>query len=154
MPRGTKPIARIRVPTQPSRDLPGGSQKIPTLGARKPRRPRYTGPAQDVRDLIHARDGVCVVGMLCQGQPWRPLVPNHRVNRGMGGSSDPAVNLPSSLHLACDLCNGWLEDHPAEAYAAGWKVRRGGDPSTIPIRYPDGTWWLLDDHGGRTEVTA
>jgi hypothetical protein len=36
---------------------------------------------------------------------------------------------------------------------AGWKVSQGADPATIPLRYPDGSWWLLDDDGGRVEAS-
>jgi 5-methylcytosine-specific restriction protein A len=106
-----------------------------------------------VRDLVVARDGgVCVIGVTCRADPTRPLVINHRINRGMGGSTDPAVNAPSALIRCCNPCNLWLEDHPDVAYEYGWKVRRPGVPSVIPILYPNYRWYLLDNDGNRMRV--
>ena len=97
--------------------------------------------------------GVCVVAVTCS-PPAETRVVNHRVNRGAGGSKDPAINAPSSLHLACHECNGWLEDNPVRAEAGGWKVHHGVTlPADVPIRYPGG-WWLLDNEGGRTMTEA
>jgi len=134
--------------------LRAGSAMVRRTGLRRApavrSRPRQTGPSQDTKLAAIARDGQCVVGLLCHDHPAPELVPNHRVNRGMGGSSDPAVNQVESIIMVCRLDNGWLEDHPERAYAAGWKVRRGVDPGRVPVRYPDGFRWLLDGRGGRS----
>ncbi len=99
------------------------------------------------------RDGRCVVAVACQGQ-WRPLTVNHIVNRGSGGSRNPAIGAVTNGIACCEECNSWLEDHPLVAYAHGWKRRRSCLPG--PVRYPDGLWYVLLPDGTRTltEETA
>ena len=115
-------------------------------------RPRRTGATTDTTALVIARDGgSCVPQITCRGL-WVPrLVFGHRVNRAMGGSRLPWINLPSNAVACCDTCNHALEDDARpDWYAAGWKVRHGvTHPRDVPVRYPDGSWWLLDDNGGR-----
>ena len=113
---------------------------VPSQGRKR------TGPTRQTRDLVRARDrGVCV---RCGGPG---STTHHRVNRAMGGSSDPTINAPSSLLWICRPCNGAMEDNPGPAYEAGWKVRRPTVAATVPVQYPDGTW-LLDDNGGRRKA--
>lgn len=131
------------------RRTPMAPRKAPLARVPMPRkRPRKTGPAKTVADVVRARDGGCVVAIACDGRPGLTVI-NHRVNRGMGGSSDPAVNQPASLIETCNADNLWLEDNPLKAEANGWKVKRPTEPATVPVTYPDGTRWLLDDDGGR-----
>ena len=44
---------------------------------------------------------------------------HERLGRAQGG--DPTK--PDCL--LCNVCNGWIEDHPVEAARLGWKIRRG-----------------------------
>ena len=67
----------------------------------------------------------------------------------MGGTSLPETHGVTNLHLACDPDNGWCEDNPDDARARGWKLDRLDDAGVIPVRYPDGTWWLLLPDGQR-----
>lgn len=106
---------------------------------------RDTGPTDEIKALVIARDGGCV--RAAAGECFGRVVCNHRANRGMGGSRQ--LNRPSNLVAACFFCNGWFEDHPEEARAAGWKLRRTDDPTMVAVKYPDGRRWLLDDEGGR-----
>ncbi|MFD7832106.1 HNH endonuclease [Streptomyces sp. MJM8645] len=106
-------------------------------------RPRNTGPTTAVRTLVYARDGhQCV-----RCGTGSTLTIQHRTNRAMGGSSDPAINHPTNLVTACQACNMWMEANPAASYAAGWKVRRPTDPAHVPVRYPTGELRTLEPDG-------
>jgi hypothetical protein len=112
---------------------------------------RYTGPDRSVREQVWERDqGRCAV---C-GQGGLPMSIHHRRNRGSGGSSDPAINLPSNLLLVCDgpgSCHSWIGDHPRLAGDAGYVVGLNSiaDPATVRVSHAvhgrvlladDGTW--------------
>lgn len=57
----------------------------------------------------------------------------------MGGSGDPAANLPSNLIVLCGSattgCHGWATGRPAEAGkdGRGWVVQRGMVPAAVPV---------------------
>lgn len=106
---------------------------------------RTTGPTDAVRQLVYERDG----GRCVRCNSVHRLTIHHRVNRGMGGAREPWVNQPPNLLLVCTTCNSWFEDYPRDSYAAGWKVRRPQLPGEVPVRYPDGCYWLAPD-GART----
>ena len=80
------------------------------------------------------------------------LVPQHRANRGMGGShkKDNTANIV----VMCSWFNCQIE---MDSYAAqlaktmGWKLEQWQDSTKFPI-YQDGKWWLLDDNFGRKEL--
>lgn len=75
------------------------------------------------------------------------IAPNHRVNRGMGGSKqrDNAANLV----VLCSVLNGQIEADArwaslAESY--GWKLRSWQEPTAVPVFDTlTGEWRLLDD---------
>lgn len=127
--------------------LTAGKPLKRTAGQRVPR-PRYTGPAHDVKASVAARDGhVCVI---CgrPGTTTNPIVTHHRRGRGSGGSKDPATNRASNLLALCARDNHWLEDSTDPAhYVNGWKVHRNGQhaPAGVPVLYPDGRLYLLTD---------
>ncbi|RRJ85932.1 HNH endonuclease [Gulosibacter macacae] len=109
--------------------------------------------------LVLARDNhLCVIaGPRCGG--WA-TVPDHRANRGAGGSR--ALDDAANLIAACGVCNGNKEDATGEwlqdLIRRGVRVLRRGQRSAqvltrarlVPVEYPDGTWWQLDSAGGRT----
>jgi 5-methylcytosine-specific restriction endonuclease McrA len=103
------------------------------------RRTRNTGPTAAAREAVYARDGYrcirCGTG--------QQLTIQHRVNRAMGGSTDPRINQATNLLTACQGCNMHFEAEPAQAYAAGWKVRRPQDPANVPVAYPGGELRML-----------
>lgn len=78
------------------------------------------------------------------------LAPNHRANRGMGGSK--AYDVPSNLVVLCSLFNGLIEsDNRAQALAKkfGWKVSKWDNWREIPVfDRISGEWRLLDDDYG------
>lgn len=78
------------------------------------------------------------------------LSPNHRANRGMGGSK--AFDAPSNLVLLCSLFNGLIESDARAAALArkfGWKLSKYDDFRAKPVfDRVAGEWRLLDDHFG------
>ena len=85
-----------------------------------------TGPDLATRQLVVDRDmRRCV---RC-GEPGQQI--HHRKPRGMGGTSDPAINSPANLVLLCLACHAYIESHRADAYESGWLVRRWQDPAEV-----------------------
>jgi len=77
------------------------------------------------------------------------LIPQHRLNRGMGGSK--SRNRPSNIIAFCSLGNGLMESSSGFASLArayGWKLYAHQDSSKTPVRLIDG-WYLLDDNFGK-----
>ena len=140
------PFPRSTRPVQP-----------PVARPATPRAPRRaTGPQRAVKDLVWERDrGVCVA---C-GKPERygdGLTVHHRRNRGKGGSTAADTNLPGNLLLVHASLNVRFEAESSPSWReAGWKVSHGVTlPADVPVLYPDGRWWLLDNEGGRTMTGA
>ncbi len=84
-------------------------------------------------DIIRERSaGRCEV---CGG---RGTNTHHRAGRGMGGSKDPRLGLPSNLLRVCGsgttACHGWVTEHPAVAYDLGLLVHRGHNPAEVPVQ--------------------
>ena len=82
-------------------------------------------------------------------------VPQHRANRGMGGSKSRDV--PSNIIVLCSYLNGLIESnaHYAEAAKAnGWKLESWQDPRAVPVwDAQTGKYWLLDDSYKREEIS-
>lgn len=80
------------------------------------------------------------------------LIPQHRQNRGMGGSS--FRNRPSNIIVMCSEANGLMESNATFANLArsyGWKLTAGQDPGESPVFQSDG-WNLLDDSFGKVRA--
>lgn len=131
--------------SKPDRYAPGADGE-PIPGAARPVTParkatfltvarwKYTGPPDDARALLIARSrGMCEIGVLCGGGA-QGTDPSHRIAKGMGGTSLASVNAVTAILWACRADHDFVESHPAEAYAAGWKVRHGAvDPANVPV---------------------
>lgn len=80
--------------------------------------------------------------------------PNHRANRGMGGSKQRDV--PSNLVLLCSWMNGMIESDTTCAQLArekGWKLNSWDDPKQVPVwDMVSGVAFLLDDNFARTVI--
>lgn len=107
-----------------------------------------TGPTPAVRRLVKERSGGRCES--CDTILSGFASVHHRIARGMGGSRDPKLNLPSNLLVLCGSgvsgCHGFTESRREEAYRHGLLVRRGDDPAVVPVMYR-GAWVLLVDDG-------
>ena len=96
-----------------------------------------------------ARDGYC----LHCGET-EALSPNHRANRGMGGSKSPVINAPSNFVLICSWLNERIEgqDYYRElAVENGWKVSKWEVPKKVPVFDAlTGIWYYLNDDWTKT----
>ncbi len=80
------------------------------------------------------------------------LIPQHRRNRGFGGSK--RLNSPANIIVMCSYFNGLIESSAKAAELArkfGWKLESWEDPEMVPF-YADGEWWMLDDNFGRAKL--
>ena len=73
--------------------------------------------------------------------------PQHRANRGMGGSKQRDV--PSNIIVLCSFMNGAIESNPrlqTLARTYGWKLSSWDDPIEASVYDTQtGKWFLLDD---------
>jgi hypothetical protein len=81
-------------------------------------------------------------------------IPQHRVNRGMGGSKKR--DHPANIIVLCSLVNGLIESNvgwQTMAREYGWKLSQWDDPYFVPVYdATSGQWWLLDDEFGRERL--
>jgi len=82
------------------------------------------------------------------------LIPQHRANRGAGGSKSRGSN-PANVVVLCSRVNTLLEADARWATLGrvnGWKLNSWDDPAIEPVydAYA-GVWWVLDSAYGRTE---
>lgn len=100
-----------------------------------------------------ARDLRCVCG--CVGKE-DTLIPQHRVNRGHGGSK--LLDRPANILVMCSEMNGLIESDAKVAALArgyGWKLRSWQTPEEEPFfDIPTGEWILLTDDYNRTTTTT
>lgn len=96
------------------------------------------------------RDGGCV-----HCGETEAVSPNHRSNRGMGGSK--LLDRPSNVIVLCSSMNSLIESSASMANYAlerGWKLYRWETPETKP--FYDATkdrWFVLDNDFNRVDWT-
>jgi hypothetical protein len=75
------------------------------------------------------------------------FVPQHRINRGMGGSR--VLDRPANVLVMCSWMNGLIESDPKLAEVAreyGWKLSRWQVPEDEPFfDLATGQWNLIDN---------
>lgn len=98
-----------------------------------------------------ARDGGCV-----HCGETEAVAPNHRANRGMGGSKSARINAPSNIVVLCSSLNGLIEsddrwNRVAKEY--GWKLESWQDPAEVPVYdFQTREWYLLNTNYARNVV--
>ena len=111
-----------------------------------------------IREKIYARDGfVCVAsawGSPCRGR----LTIQHAVKRGMGGSN--LWDTPKYLRTMCAKHNDEDASHAdfrRRCLLNGWSISRNeaiaNPEADVPVLYPDGRWYLLDDAFNREPIS-
>jgi hypothetical protein len=82
------------------------------------------------------------------------LIPQHRINRGMGGSKK--LDTPSNIIVFCSMANFLIESSAEEADRAkryGWKLERWQDTTSAPVfDLASGVWFVIDNSYNRTET--
>lgn len=143
-----------RTPLQASQPLTTARDMV--KGQPKPRPRRNTGPTTATRKAVMARANGCCER--CGKRITGEYSIHHRKPRGMGGTKDEAVNLPSNLVLLCgsattpDGCHTSVEKFRQAAINTGWIVARTADPARVPVRFASGLWYLLNADGSLTET--
>lgn len=106
--------------------------------------------AANMRRLMNRDGGRCLHCGKTEG-----LVPQHRMNRGMGGFRP--LEVPSNVILLCSEFNTRIEqDATAAEYARsrGWKLRQYGVMPEAKAVYDQSTrrWYYLDNEWNRTNA--
>lgn len=112
---------------------------------------RDTGPSRDVRELVDERDDwhCACCGNSVYGRPYSL---QHRVARGMGGTSDPAANSPANLITLCGSatspggCHLACEQRTERLNPLGFWLWSWQDPELEAVAHAVHGWcYLLDD---------
>jgi 5-methylcytosine-specific restriction protein A len=107
-----------------------------TAWKRKP--VRDTGPTRKVRALVLARDGFACVGCN-KSVVGRPYSLQHRVARGMGGTSRADAGSPVNLIVLCGSatspggCHLLAEQRDPVMHERGLWLNSWEDPATVPV---------------------
>lgn len=137
---------------QASAAVPREHAPVPEV-SKPARRPSSTGFPAGVRTIILDRDGyACARCGIPVDTSSVGYSLQHRDNRGMGGTDDPAINRPANGIVLCGSgttgCHGWTEEHPIAAARHGFAVESWAASTSVPVRYPHG-WFSLDNHGSK-----
>ena len=113
-----------------------------------------TGPDRSTRDLVKERDDwrCASCGKPATGTPGVDYSIQHRVARGDGGTSDPAINSPANLILLCGSaltgCHGKAERREREMHQKGFRLEHWQKPAKEPVAHAlHGRVLLLPDGG-------
>jgi 5-methylcytosine-specific restriction protein A len=110
-----------------------------------------TGPDRNTKTLVKERDDWTCVSC---GNPITGLFSiQHRVARGQGGTSNPAINSPANLILLCGSatspgCHLRAESRDSEMHARGFWLNHHEDPAAFPVAHSVHGWVLLLEDGG------
>jgi 5-methylcytosine-specific restriction endonuclease McrA len=110
-----------------------------------------TGPDKNTRALTLERDDwTCAAcGNPIVGSDYSL---QHRIARGDGGSSDPAINSPANLITLCGnaltKCHGKAESRDREMQRNGFWLEHWQKPAFEPVKHAVHGWVLLREDGG------
>jgi hypothetical protein len=106
---------------------------------------------RDFDRLLERDGGKCMHCGTTEG-----LIPQHRKNRGMGGSK--LRDVPSNLIVLCSFFNDLIEIDATAASVAiayGWKVEGLDAWELIPVYDVTAQgWFVLDNHFNRLAVSS
>lgn len=101
---------------------------------------RKTGPDARTIQLVRDRSGgLCEICGWNEGQQF-----HHRKPRGMGGTRDKAINLPSNLLHLCYPCHREVESERAQAVEDGHIVSQYANPAEVPFTGRGKIWEMVD----------
>jgi hypothetical protein len=126
-----------------------------TAWKRKP--VRDTGPTRKVRALVLARDGFACVGCN-KSVVGRPYSLQHRVARGMGGTSRADAGSPVNLIVLCGSatspggCHLLAEQRDPVMHERGLWLNSWEDPAAEPVGHVGGGRFFLCPDGSREEI--
>jgi len=121
-------------------------------------RSKPTGFPPDVLAGILIRDGNMCAMLGAPGCPGHVADEvNHRLNRGIGGSSAPHINSPANGCAIEHHCNWALEavaEFAQEGRRRGVKLEQGADPHTTPMLSPFYRQWVTFGIEGSMTLTG
>lgn len=121
-------------------------RRSPMRRTAKARVRRDTGPSASVRDLVIQRARYLCERCGCGADGSLQI--HHRRPRRMGGTRDPAINLPPNLLLLCLACHANVESHRFAAYDDGFLVPMGSSPAAVAVNIFGRGRQYLDNEGG------
>lgn len=111
---------------------------------------RDTGPDRSTRELVDERDD-WTCACCDESVHGRPFSRQHRVARGMGGTSDARLNAPSNIVLLCGSatspggCHLACEERSERMHELGFWLNSWQRPWLEPIAHARFGWaYLLD----------
>lgn len=111
--------------------------KTEVKAAPKRKTARDTGPSRAVRKVVMERDGYACAG--CgKAVTGAEFSLQHRVARGLGGTSRPDVNSPVNLVTLCGSatspgCHRRAEDRDPVMHERGLWLNSWEDPAAVPV---------------------
>lgn len=114
-------------------------------------------PKKTVAAVLERDRGLCVL-QISPACLRTATEADHRANRGHGGAKSGVLDQLSNLIGACGICNGHKESNAdrAELLRRGVRVDGGRTHAhtaekarAIPVEYPNGEVWWLDDDGNK-----
>jgi hypothetical protein len=128
----------------------------PTERRKSAKRPRFTGPSEQVVAQVAQRDEWSCVrcGGSCHGRRGLDWSVQHRRARGMGGTRREDTNAIQNLILLCGSatspggCHARVEARLPEDAGMGWAIKQSEDPLQVPIlHWQRGLIFLWADGG-------
>lgn len=100
-----------------------------------------------VKEIVQSRDrGICQWSGRHLGENEGDV--HHRRARGRGGSEAAWINSPANLVLLSRESHRYIEEHPDDARARGFRLDAGQHPALTPVIDYVGDVLYYDETGG------